>query len=224
MESNIPTTLSFVRQKAASRLVRYWEERRRLFGSDKFCLPMNLDGAVRDDKVALEAGFVHQLPGVDASGRQIVWTPLSRDTKRGYDRMSTARVCWYVHELISRNPNADNGYVLLADAGDMTLWEFCPELDEWYVRTMLNALPITVVSVHVCNIEDYIGRTIIPIWLAFMNKMLRSRTIVHDKSPVDDALSRYGISSDELPSEMGGTCSLSCDISHSEWGQFLSVR
>lgn len=136
--------------------------------------------------------------------------------------MSAARVCWYVNELISRHPNADNGYVFLVDAGNMTLWEFFPELDEWYVQTMLNALPITVVSLHVCNLEDYIGRTILSIWLAFMDKMLRYRTIVHNKSPVD-ALSCYGILSDELPSEMGGTCSLSCDISHSEWGHFLSI-
>jgi hypothetical protein len=71
------------RQKAASRLVRYWEERRRLFGSDKFCLPMNLDGAMCDDRVALEAGFVHQLPGVDASGRQIVWSSFQQRYEKG---------------------------------------------------------------------------------------------------------------------------------------------
>jgi hypothetical protein len=209
-----------VKQKAAFRLVRYWEERRRLFGSDKFCLPMNLDGAMRDDRVALEAGFIHQLPGVDASGRQIVWSRFSRETRKGFDAMSTARVSWYVHELISRNSNADNGFVLLADAGDMTLWEFFPDVDEWYVQTMLNAIPITVVSVHVCCLEEYIGRTIIPVWLAFMDKILRYRTIVHNKSPVD-ALSPFGILPDELPKEMGG--SLSCDMSHSDWGQFLSI-
>jgi hypothetical protein len=103
--------------------------------------------------------------------------------------MNEARVCWYVHELISRNPNADNGYVLLADTRDMTLWEFFPEHDKWYLQTMLNALPITAVSLHVCNLEDYIGRTVVPIWLGFMDKMLRARMIVHNKSSVDDAIS-----------------------------------
>lgn len=183
---------------------------------------MNLDGAMRDDGAALEAGFIHQLPGVDASGRQIVWTSLSKDTRRGYDRASVARVCWYVHELVSENPNAEKGYVLLVDAGDMTMWEFDPEADAWYLQTMLKAVPVTVVSLHVCNFEDQMGRVIIPVWLAFMNKVLRHRMIVHSKSPVDaSSLSRFGIFSDEIPPELGG--SLSCDISHSEWGQFLSI-
>ena len=208
-------------QKAAVHLVNYWEERRTLFGADKFYLPMTLDGAVRDDRTALEAGFIHLLPEFDASGRQLVWSPLSKDKRMGYDRLSAARVSWYVHEVILQNPNsAEKGCVLLIDARDMTFWEFDPDLDAWYLQTMLKALPIQIVSLHVCNFESYIMKVIVPVWLALMDKVLHNRMIVHSKSPVDE-LSCYGISPEALPSELGGR--LGCDISHSEWGQFVPL-
>lgn len=182
---------------------------------------MNLDGALRDDRKALEANFIEQLPGLDSFGRQLVWTKLSNDSRSGYDRMSAARVCWYVLELISRNPQAEKGYVCLVDAGDMTLWEFHPEMDAWYIQTLSNALPITIASMHVCNCEDYItGTFMLPIWLGSMDKLFRFRTNVHGDRPVDALSNRYGISSEEVPTTLGG--SLTCEPSHSEWGQFLS--
>jgi hypothetical protein len=78
-------------QKAAGRFVKYWEERRRVFGEDKFCLPLTLDEALRDDAAALESGHFILLPKVDASGRQIVWCRMANNTKKGYDTMSSVR-------------------------------------------------------------------------------------------------------------------------------------
>jgi hypothetical protein len=63
-------------------VVLYWEERKAIFGPDKFCLPMTLRGALRDDRVALEAGMIQLIPGMDASGRTLMWVPMKK--REGY--------------------------------------------------------------------------------------------------------------------------------------------
>jgi hypothetical protein len=75
-------------KKAARRLVTYWEERRKWFGPDKFCLPMTLHGAVQDDHVAIETGLTRMLPGLDDSGRQMILVSMSKNTKEGYTMAS----------------------------------------------------------------------------------------------------------------------------------------
>jgi hypothetical protein len=74
--------------RAAHRWVTYWEERRKFFGSDKFCLPMTLHGAMRDDHIAVESGFARILPGVDDSGRQMSLAIMRNHTRDGYSTES----------------------------------------------------------------------------------------------------------------------------------------
>lgn len=75
-------------QWAANRFVKYWEKRRELFGIDKFCLPMTIEGALCDDKVALECGVFTVLPDPDASGRPILYYSPDRNTREGYETES----------------------------------------------------------------------------------------------------------------------------------------
>jgi hypothetical protein len=83
---------SFPIQLAARRFVDYWRRRRELFGPDKFHLPMTLNGALRDDTVALEAGVLVIVPSHDASGRPIVYYEAHRHTRVGYTRESLVRL------------------------------------------------------------------------------------------------------------------------------------
>lgn len=69
----------------------YWEERRNWFGEDKFCLPMTLDGAMRDDAAVLNSAWAQLLPGLDASGRQILYNVVRFCKKQGYS--SIGSVC-----------------------------------------------------------------------------------------------------------------------------------
>ena len=64
-------------QNAARRIVRYWSERYRLFGQDKFCLPLTLKGALKEDSLALSRGYVQILPQPDTSGRALVYVDWS---------------------------------------------------------------------------------------------------------------------------------------------------
>jgi hypothetical protein len=57
---------------AAARFVRYWQRRRELFGPEKYALPLTIDGALRDDRVALEVGHWIILPEPDNFGRTIM--------------------------------------------------------------------------------------------------------------------------------------------------------
>lgn len=49
---------------------------------------MTLSGALRDDKVALEAGVFSIVPEHDASGRPILYYAPYRNTRDGYSRES----------------------------------------------------------------------------------------------------------------------------------------
>jgi len=68
--------------------------RRELFGADKFHLPITLSGALRDDKVALEAGVYSIVPEHDASGRPILFYAPYRHTRDGYSRDSLVSLFW----------------------------------------------------------------------------------------------------------------------------------
>jgi hypothetical protein len=75
------TSFWFLSQLAARRFVNYWTRRRELFGPDKFHLPMTIDGALRDDADALEAGVFSIVPKHDASGRPILYYAPYRNTR-----------------------------------------------------------------------------------------------------------------------------------------------
>lgn len=64
---------------AARRLVRYWEERRNVFGDDLCYLPMTLHGAMRDEVASIMAHTVHRiLPEVDRGGRDVLLSDVSK--------------------------------------------------------------------------------------------------------------------------------------------------
>jgi hypothetical protein len=64
-------------QPAARRIVRYWNDRYKLFGQDKFCLPLTLKGALKDDSLALSRGYVQILPQTDTAGRALIYVDWS---------------------------------------------------------------------------------------------------------------------------------------------------
>lgn len=57
---------------AAARFVKYWAKRKEVFGSEKYFLPLDIEGALKDDRVALEVGHWIILPEPDTHGRTIM--------------------------------------------------------------------------------------------------------------------------------------------------------
>lgn len=52
---------------------------------------MTIEEALKDDLVALETGFLRNLPKVDVSGREIVFCVPSTHTREGYTSESQVR-------------------------------------------------------------------------------------------------------------------------------------
>lgn len=57
---------------AAVRFVKYWIKRKEVFGHEKYFLPLTVDGALKDDHVALEVGHWIILPKPDNHGRTVM--------------------------------------------------------------------------------------------------------------------------------------------------------
>ena len=56
---------------AASRMVRFFDEKCELFGADKLTKDITLDDLDPDDIAALENGFFQLLPEKDCAGRKV---------------------------------------------------------------------------------------------------------------------------------------------------------
>ena len=78
-------------KRGAQRFVNYWDTRRKLFGPDKFLLPMQLSEALRDDLDAIEDGVFVILPHLDMSGRIIQFLEPYRRREGRYSSQSLVR-------------------------------------------------------------------------------------------------------------------------------------
>ena len=73
--------------------MRYWNDRFRLFGPDKFVLPLTLKGALKDDALALSRGYVQLLADTDTAGRAVLYLDWSsHEPSIGYSEDSMHRV------------------------------------------------------------------------------------------------------------------------------------
>ena len=107
----------FAPERAAMRLINYWELRRWLFG-ERAWLPLTATGngaLCLDDVRLLKTGFCVLLDETDTSSRGIIHfqVPL---TKLESDCMAMVRVIFYVLTVAIERPNIqENGLVLVAD-------------------------------------------------------------------------------------------------------------
>ena len=92
-------------QMAAKKMANYWEQRYRLFGPEKFFLPLTLKGALSEDSLALSRGYVQHLPCNDSAGRAVVFMDWScHEPGVGYDQSSMVRTHFpVVHAVASHS-------------------------------------------------------------------------------------------------------------------------
>jgi len=228
-------------EKAAKRFVNYWESRRELFGEEKYLMPMTLSGALCDDLVALEVGWLCLLPKLDESGRQLLYMEPARHKREGYTTESMVsetcffltflhlfyhfshshgnrqlRAAWYVAEVASQtNHDIDSGVVQIVWGKNSTVWDYDHQLYTKYAKYESSCWPCKFDCFHDCLAPDFICQVVVPIYSAFQSRQSRIRTISHDvpESKILWALSVYGITADMLPTEFGGTI----QFDQSEW-------
>ncbi len=115
-ESDPSRFLSFHRydaEKAAQGLVRYWKERRSLFGERAF-LPMTLtgSGALNAEDIQFQECGNYAITGLDQQGSTVlVFDPSRRTTD---DRGIRLRVSFYTWQVLFANPvNHDMGFIAI---------------------------------------------------------------------------------------------------------------
>lgn len=217
---------------AAQRVVFYWESRLEVFGPQTFLLPMTLDGALKDDLVAIEFGVAYILPQSDSSGRPILYVEPHRLSmareQHSLPSKSVLRAFWYLMEVLSeaqyqgeeetdRSTSTGKGFVSVTWTLSATVWDY-----DHYVYSRLQiyqerCFPIHQAGAHACC-PDWISRNIIdPVVAALVSKDSRLRRMYHcvAETEIIGVLSEYGILSDMLPTDMGGSVELA--RSQSEW-------
>ena len=62
--------------------------REKIFGKDRYALPLTLNGAMKEDVDAIEAGFFTLLPVTDGKGRAIMYVDFSKRLLFNVDQVS----------------------------------------------------------------------------------------------------------------------------------------
>jgi hypothetical protein len=98
---------------AASRLVAYWEVRKKFFGPDRAFLPMTQTGAMAEDMEYSEKALITILSD-DDHGRPVVCWDRIRATAAVAPRASVLRCYFYLLHVLSEQERAQRGgYVVM---------------------------------------------------------------------------------------------------------------
>ena len=205
---------------AAKRIVKYWKKRVELFGQDKAFLPLTLgdDGPFRDDDASLKIGFMRLTHKRDPAGRPILFADPSRlpSDQSSYDDESMCRALWYVmHSAIEDETTQRKGSVIVAFPKNAKFAQFNRKLVQMNGESIKGCIPIRLSAVHICHPPVFFD-LIFPIIKLIMGAKLRKKIKVNsgsDEKIVKKMENQFGITSDKLPTEMGGTLVLD----HEQW-------
>ena len=203
---------------AAVRLAQYWDKRVDIFGPSKAFQPLTQTGALKGDECALEMGLARLLPFKDPSGRSIIYfDPSRRDKTKVGSREEIGRAIWYVlHKALAAESAQQRGLVVLLYPRNAKLSQFDQKLDSLLASSIRGCIPCRIGGFHVCHPSTF-AVIIWPIVKIFLGERLRKRVKMWSGSEekVMDDLTKFGITPDMVPSDMGGKCVLD----HTAWLQ-----
>jgi len=153
--------LSFLRaerfdtKKAATRMIDYFEEKRRLFGVDKLTSKIQLKDLDAESKYCLESGQLQLLPGRDRAGRAVIveTKKLAVNKDRHHNQNSILRALWVLSSIALEDIETEkNGVVFvkydIGGALDRSNDALRRRMSEW--GNILKALPLRITSMHWC--------------------------------------------------------------------------
>jgi hypothetical protein len=195
---------------AAQRLVKYWEQRRLIFGEKAF-LPLTIEqGALSPEDLALlKMGNFSLLPN-DEHGRTVLYEArgevVDQVACQSLSHLSMLRAQWYmIHLAMERESSQTHGVVIISN-GRRMLPNHCSRRHEKLLWTAIKeCLPIKVKAVHLCFPKSFM-ELFLPVLKPILGKELRLRYNVHWGSPGDVlvTLKDYGISEEGIPRDLGG--------------------
>ena len=205
----------FSPEKAAQRLVKYWDMRSIIFGSKAF-LPMRLDGALQDDietiKDIPEAYFI---TGKDDHGRLIFFANKARLDFSRHNRMSVMRCMWYQFHIHLDDLKVHNcGFVGVGHFRIDSPKQFDRIQSKMSVASVKDALPVNLVCIHMCHTPLFFN-FVFPMIKFILGKDMRLRTKTHygSEDKVLQELEHYGIHRSLIFKSMGG----GYDLNVEEW-------
>eukprot|EP00521_Asterionellopsis_glacialis_P009046 CAMPEP_0195281394 /NCGR_PEP_ID=MMETSP0707-20130614/723_1 /TAXON_ID=33640 /ORGANISM="Asterionellopsis glacialis, Strain CCMP134" /LENGTH=316 /DNA_ID=CAMNT_0040340275 /DNA_START=155 /DNA_END=1105 /DNA_ORIENTATION=- len=210
----------FDAKRAAKRLVKYFDRKVELFGTEVAFHKLSFLDFSAEDRGDVEAGGIYLLPYPDEGGRKIIVTcrtHLQDMHQRKFN--SVIRLLWIiVHEAVEDETVQKNGVVLLGLNGDQQRdrWPKDVSLGKAFWSDGKDALPVRVAGVHRFT-PTYIGKVLNEHYLSFMGAKTRARLRLWS-GPLEanwTNLEEYGITQDMIPVFLGGAL----DMTHHHWLQ-----
>jgi len=205
--------------RAAERVVAYWDKRLELFTPSKAFLPMILgaDGAMKDDEKSLTAGLFRLVPKADDAGHPIFFgDPTNMPVER--DHPSMVRCFWYhIHAALDSEDGQKNGVVLMSYPKNASFWQFDKKLMRAIVESIQGYLPVRMSAIHIVQPPTFF-RIVYPIMKLLLGQKLKKRINVHvgkQEKVLEKLEEAYRMPKQNLPTEIGGEVVLKQD----EWLQ-----
>ncbi|KAI2489726.1 hypothetical protein MHU86_24853 [Fragilaria crotonensis] len=125
--------------KAAQRMVVYWSEKVKIFGSEKAYRPLTIDDLEPNDVRVIEDGGVIALPEKDEKGRGLIFTDITKWNNQAY---VMNRVAFYVaHTLLEDVEVQRQGVVFLrAYTPSFSIEHFDRKVNNRMMKTFHSAL------------------------------------------------------------------------------------
>lgn len=194
-------------QLAVMRLVKYWDERIKLFGPEKAFLPLTQSCALKDDEVALGMAFMRLTGTTDASGRSIIFADPSKLDPTKYSRESMARTVWYtIHAALEDDITQRKGVVFVVYPHNAKLSQFDRKLAMMNMSSMQGRLPVRLGGFHVVRPPSFFS-VVFGVIRLFMHDRVKKRVVVHtgSEAKVLESLAKKGLSPNVLPVDIGGS-------------------
>mmetsp|Transcript_31625 Transcript_31625/g.57261 ORF Transcript_31625/g.57261 Transcript_31625/m.57261 type:complete len:323 (+) Transcript_31625:175-1143(+) len=195
-------------ERAAQRLVKYWDYRKRVFQDNAFQRLRLEEGAMYpEDESILRWRHSEILPD-DRNGRMVLSHDRSHFKLDKMNHPSVIRCVWYIiHLSLDQNEEyCRRGLVMLAPSQNTVPQHFSRKHIKILYTSLRDCLPVKCRAVHACH-PTVVTDLMLPVIRQVMGRDLRRRWYKHcgSKGEVLQTLSEYGLEKENLPKKLGGT-------------------
>jgi len=217
----------FDERAASRRMVKYWNRKIELFGTDRAFRPIffSLD-LNKMDKAALEKGGFRIMPRLDEAGRPILLSYRPYYDNRSDHSESMMRLLWCMCHVAVTNPEMGidaqkNGIIALGSSGipegsplETAITILARSIPSFW-EDLQNSLPVRIVSMHVFAPNKWHQHFIACSELVHMNiaMLARYRQYCGANEHYIQQLADCGMSPEIVPKELGGQL----EFDYREW-------
>mmetsp|Transcript_4392 Transcript_4392/g.9291 ORF Transcript_4392/g.9291 Transcript_4392/m.9291 type:complete len:327 (-) Transcript_4392:489-1469(-) len=198
----------FMADRAAYRLVKYWDKRIEIYGEGKAFQRLTISQSLGEDAAFLSLGHVQANKSmVDSSGRRILFVlPPSKLSKENKKSMVRA-VFYLLQSILEEEMTQKRGVVVLAFPQGKKLSDLPGDRAniQEISKHVMKILPLRVAAFHICRPPWFQHLVLICLKL-YLGPRLASRIKEHHGSneEVLQKLESYGIMKESVPTVLGG--------------------